>query len=686
MIRRGVGTCAAATLATLLASPATAGEPIVLDEVTVTGTREEQPKAETAASVQSVGGITLRDLKPAHPTEALGRVSGVHISTTNGEGHMAAIRQPITTSPVYLYLEDGVPTRSTGFFNHNALYEVNVPQSGGIEVNKGPGSALQGSDAIGGVINVLTRAPSIEQETEASLEYGAHGFMRGLASFSDSWGDNAIRTDLNLTHTDGWREKTGYDRQSATLRWDTFLKNGGFLKTVLSASNINQETAGSSRLYIDDYKNNPTENYTPISYRKVQAVRLSSAYENESENTLLSLTPYLRWNSMDMLPNWSLSYDPVRYTTGHMSAGMMGKYRMDFAPYRTRVVVGGDLDYSPGSREEDKISRTKVGNVYTDYAFDETVYDYDVTFMSASPYVHVETSPVEKLRLSGGLRIDAMRYEYDNNLSIDLTSSKHKRLGDNTVNFLHASPKFGATYAFMPNLNGFATYKQAFRAPSESKLFRSGKNIDSMHLDAVKVDNYEIGVRGKPNSALSYEVSAYYMVKKDDILTYTDASNDRVNMNAGETLHRGVEAQIGYIFNPQWNLESAMSYAMHTYEDWVTDENTDYSGNEMMSAPRWIGNFSLGYSPSFLPDATLQLEWVSMGDYWMDEANTHRYTGHNLFNIRAGYDVTENVRIFGRLMNLTDERYATSAKYGSNGHEFAPGLPMSAFIGVEAAF
>ena len=82
----------------------------------------------------------------------------------------------------------------------------------------------------------------------------------------------------------------------------------------------------------------------------------------------------------------------------------------------------------------------------------------------------------------------------------------------------------------------------------------------------------------------------------------------------------------------------------------------------------------------------MQLEWVSMGDYWMDEANTHRYTGHNLFNIRAGYDVTENVRIFGRLMNLTDERYATSAKYGSNGHEFAPGLPMSAFIGVEAAF
>ena len=75
---------------------------------------------------------------------------------------MTAIRQPITTNPVYLYLEDGIPTRSTGFFNHNALYEINVPQAGRIEVFKGPGTALYGSDAIGGIINVSTRAPSYD--------------------------------------------------------------------------------------------------------------------------------------------------------------------------------------------------------------------------------------------------------------------------------------------------------------------------------------------------------------------------------------------------------------------------------------------------------------------------------------------------------------------------------------------
>jgi outer membrane cobalamin receptor len=69
---------------------------------------------------------------------------------------MTAIRQPITTGGVYLFLEDGLPTRPTGFFNHNGLYEIDIPNSGRVEVTKGPGSALYGSDAIGGIFKMFT--------------------------------------------------------------------------------------------------------------------------------------------------------------------------------------------------------------------------------------------------------------------------------------------------------------------------------------------------------------------------------------------------------------------------------------------------------------------------------------------------------------------------------------------------
>jgi outer membrane cobalamin receptor len=66
-----------------------------------------------------------------------------------------------------------VPIRSTGFFNHNALYEINIPQAGRLEIIKGPGSAVYGSDAVGGVINAFTHDPSAHPEAEVFVEGAA---------------------------------------------------------------------------------------------------------------------------------------------------------------------------------------------------------------------------------------------------------------------------------------------------------------------------------------------------------------------------------------------------------------------------------------------------------------------------------------------------------------------------------
>jgi iron complex outermembrane recepter protein len=145
-----------------LSSVAYAQQPAALDveEIVVTGSREATLRAETPASVSVIGSQTIEYVKPSHPSEIMNRIPGVTVQQTNGEGHLTGIRQPIGTSPVYLFLEDGVPVRASGFFNHNAMYEINMPMSSGIEVTRGPGTALQGSDAIGGIVNVLTRAPS----------------------------------------------------------------------------------------------------------------------------------------------------------------------------------------------------------------------------------------------------------------------------------------------------------------------------------------------------------------------------------------------------------------------------------------------------------------------------------------------------------------------------------------------
>ncbi|MDZ4262352.1 MAG: TonB-dependent receptor, partial [Pseudomonadota bacterium] len=483
------------TLVGLVASVsvAMAGEVTTLGEVTVTGTREGEAVAETSASVGIIDAKAIDELKASHPSEILGKVPGVYVNVTGGEGHMTAIRQPITTNPVYLYLEDGIPTRSTGFFNHNALYEINLPQAGGIEVSKGPGSALYGSDAIGGVINVLTRPAPLKPEADVTVEAGDHGWRRLLLTGGNTKGDDGYRADLNLTHSDGWRDGTEYDRQSATLRWDSFLQSGASLKTVVSGSAIDQQTAGTSAISKSDYFNNPTVNYTPISFRQVDALRLSSAYEKETGDTLLSITPYARYNTMDMLPNWSLSYDPQHYVNDNYSLGLLTKYRRDFVPQRSRMIVGLDIDYSPGSYNEKQLSVTKTGDIYTAYTEGATTYDYDVSFTGLSPYIHAETSPSDKLRLNAGLRLDYIAYDYSNKLGVVITGSK-RRPDSTTVEYDHVSPKLGATYAFNDALNGFASYRNTFRAPSQGQLFRQGQAVNTIDLKPVNADSFELGL------------------------------------------------------------------------------------------------------------------------------------------------------------------------------------------------
>ena len=688
-------------ICTSLSSTIAQGIEVSTGTITVTGTREETLKAETAETTGAIQQQVIQDTRPAHPAEIMERVAGVHVNVTNGEGHMTSIRQPITTKAVYLFLEDGIPTRSTGFFNHNALYEVNIPQAAGVEIIKGPGTSLYGSDAVGGVINVLTRPAPLQAEAELSVEAGEHGWKRLLLSGGNTWDDDGVRGDLNVTTTDGWRDNTDYDRQSATLRWDKFTDDGATFKTVFSASNIDQQVAGTSRLSEDDYINNPTTNYYPISYREVQAIRLSSAYEKEDNKTLLSLTPYVRHNEMDYMPNWSLGYDPSVQKTESDSLGLLAKYRMDFAPYRTRLIVGADIDYTSGSRLEHSIDAFKdADGIYTSYTEEEVTYNYDVNYTAVSPYVHVETSPADKWRVTAGLRYDYFEYDYNNQMADGLLtifpssmaprSAKYNHPSDTRVDFSHFSPKLGAAYEFNKQLNGFVSYRHAFRAPSESQLFRPGSNAESLDLDAVKADSIEIGLRGEANDNWNYEVSIYNMDVKDDLVSYVDpVTTDRITVNAGETSHQGIEVSTNGKLSDTMQLSVSYSYAEHFYEDWVQrvgGSNVDFSGNEIQSAPRVIANTRLTYKPALLNGGRAELEWVHLGDYWMDQSNAGKYDGHDLYNLRLNHRMDKQLNIFARVINVTDERYATAASISRGNNEFAPGMPRTLYAGVDYKF
>jgi iron complex outermembrane receptor protein len=659
---------------------ALAEESMVLPQLVVSTTREVRRLGETPATIGVVSARELADAKPTHPGEVMGRIPGVWVSVTGGEGHTTSIRQPKTTNPVYLFLEDGVPTRSTGFFNHNALYEVNVPQAERIEVLKGPVTALYGSDAIGGVINVETRGPTARPSFEAYAEGGAYGWARFLGAGGGTWGNNGVHADLNVTRTDGWRDGTAYDRQSGTVRLDHHFGENSTLKTVLAVSRIDQQTAGASTLSVDDYEANPTVNYTPISYRNVRAARLSAAYERRGERTLLSVTPFARWNEMELLPNWSLTYDPTVYTTGHRSLGLLARYRVDAGA--ARVIGGVDVDYSPGFRDEDRIAPVRSGAIFASYTKAEKIYDYDVTFRGVSPYVQAELAATERLHLTGGLRYDAIGYRYDNHLDA-LQTGKYRRPADTGVSYGHLSPKLGATYELGSALSVFGSYGHGFRAPSEGQLFRQGQAENTVDLSPVVADNYEAGARGELLGRLGYSVSVYRMTIGDDIITRVNGDGSRETVNAGATLHRGVEVGVGTELPAGFRADVSWSRARHSYES----DAQGLKGNDIESAPRTVATARLGWTPAFAPEGRLSVEWQRIGGYWMDALNQHRYDGHALVNLHATVPVARSLELVARVNNLADARYAESV--GVTGpaaairEELAPGMPRTVYAGLQ---
>jgi len=666
-----------------------------IEHMIVTSTREAKASVELSESVGVITEQMLEDIAPAHPSEALNRVAGVYINNLGGEGHMTAIRQPLSTSGVYLFLEDGIPTRPTGFFNHNGLYEINVPQSSRLEVIKGPASALYGSDAIGGVINSITKEPTQDLSLGVNAELGSDGWQRGLLSWSDGVTDNsAARVDYNFTKSDGFRDESNYDRHSINARLDTeFGKNWQML---LTASHSTIDQSGSSSLEYNDYINNPHKNlyHGDIGYRKVTANRVSAELNYLiDENSLLSFTPFYRNNESKLMPSWMITYDPNVAHTDFQSYGLMSKYRYRSTEGDFEFIVGVDLDSTPASYKELQIAVEQEGEIYTDFNLNGQInYDYDATQRSVSPYIHSEYQLTKQLRVNAGVRFDRFEVDYTNKLSDGAFDYAHLRPQSQTISYNNTSPKLGAIYQFNDSHNMYVSYRYAFRAPTVGNLFRPGTSQGTTTLEPVQSKSAEIGFRGQLLSKLDYEIALYNMQTEDDIVSVID-NNSRTTVNAGETAHKGGELGLDTMLSDQLQLGLSYTYTDQTYQDFSyvyfsTDcfcsQALNFAGNKIAKAPEHSGNLRLAYYPDWLVGLRAELEFSYLGNYYTDQTNTQQDDGHRLVNLRLNYDLNDHLQAYLRVINLTDELYSsyTSNQVGDPDLSYRPGQPRSVFLGI----
>ncbi len=668
--------------------PAIAAGP--LEEIIVTATRRPEPALQVPLSIGQVGPETIRLVDPTHHAELLNRIAGVMIQRGSGQESLTAIRSPVLTGAgscgAFLFLENGVPIRPVGFCNVNELYEVNTEQARAIEVLRGPGSALYGSSAMHGTVNVLQPSAAERPRGAFGVDGGPSNYWRLKAAGRADWGETSLGLAGLYANDGGWRAVSGYHQTKVNASLSSRV-DATPVRFDLAATSLDQQTAGfitgkDAYESLQQSKSNPT----PGAGRDSTAVRLTGLIEPQLADGLqLELRPFLRTSRMEFLQHFLLGQPVER--NGQDSGGLLTSLAWDAAAGLV-IITGVDLEFGSSSLVEDQEEATTGGSPPANAIRPAGKhYDYDVHSSVASLYGQGEWRFLERWRLTAGVRGEYVTYEYDNRMldgntdengvPCGFTGCLYTRPADRTDHFKNWAPKLALLVDVTPEFTAYVNTTQGFRPPEMTELYRLQRGQQVADLSPEQLDSIEVGVKGAwPGVELA--LAAFDMDKSGVILREANG----YNVANGRTTHRGIEYDLRW--RPWASLELAAvgTYAQHRYDfsRRVDGGETIERGNDIDTAPREIYRFGLGWRPTQAID--IEAEWLVVGDYWLDAANEHRYAGHELLNLRAAWQPVRNWSLSMRVTNALDVRYADRADYNFGTYRYFPGRPRAMFAEV----
>ena len=677
----------------LIASALFADSIVEISPISVTATGIEEKVIEQPLSIVTKSEEEIKLDQVIFQKDLLNSLSGVHIEQTGSViGHTTAIRMPENKSAYYLFMQDGIPVQSSGFFNHNGLAYTTFQSATSVEVIKGAGTALYGSDAVAAVINVESlKAPSKTKVVSIKGMAGSNGYGSGTLEMSDTIDkDSGYRANISYMHSDGWRENTKADRAEANIRYDQTVNDTNDLKFIVNFSKTEAEQADSFTDYakIKDGSTDASDNtgyYTALEKtdikRKFDYARLSLEWDNYSVDGLeISTTPYIRYNRNRYVQTWF----PESYPSNDNELMTMGLLQKNtYEASWGKLVAGFDAEHTQSTLKYNQ-NFDMLGVSGKNY-YAGPIFDYNVAYTAVAPYLHTEYKILNELVMTAGLRYDYNHYDYTNNLAdgVVSTATYYYRPGDRTDTFSHLSPKLSLSYKPREDTNIYLRYANGFRIPQASRLYsQTAKVTQTDNLNPETSNTYEIGIKKEFVSKSYFELIAYYMTIEDTITKYTGATTDYY-ANGGSTIHQGIETTFKYQATKEWGAYLAYSYSTHNY-----DNNPTYKDNEISQAPNNLGNARLTYAPSYLHGFRVMGECQYVGSYWMEDTHdAGKYDGYTIGNIKADYSVNKALNFFAKVTNITDERYAISAsakvRSSSTSYDYSPGDPRQVYAGLE---
>ena len=666
-----------------------------LGEVVISTNREQEKRTEAPVAISSISLGTIEDNKPTSIDQVLNQTPGVNMVDLGNEQHTMSIRRPIDYGASYLYLEDGIPIRTSGVFNHNSLLEINMANINRIEIIRGPASSMYGSEAIGGAVNFISKRPTLTPTAGISIQGNNLVYKR-----TDFYTSTTIKEKLGIriggyyaNQTNGTLAYSDFNKLALSFSANYYVNDNTELIWSNSYINYYSDMSGSLdslSFYSKSYGSNQT-----FTYRKVGALRSKLAlnhYWNKKAKT--SFTGFIRNNSIEQNPSYRVKDDFKPWSgqgnpnlahgeindNSFNSFGLIAQHKQDFTFLNSNLIIGGSIDYSPNTYNANYISINKGSNgMYQSYnETDSVLADYQANILNAAAYTQLKFEPIKNLQVIAALRFDNFNYSFDNNLGSNAFTS----VLDGNNSFNRATPKVGVTYDLKKNRGIYANFSEGFVPPQVTTLY-VGNDIPS--LKPVYYDNFEVGGWASIfKDKAKVELSLYRMDGLNEIISVLQSDGSTLQQNSGRTTHQGIEYSLLTSLHKDVVFRISGTNAIHQFTYYV-EGGIDFSDKSMPQSPNWIFNTQLTYKPSFFKGFRASIEWQHIDKYFMDQLNTKSYEGYNLFNLRLGYE-RKSWEIWTNIMNVSNELYATVARSTAWGQTYSLGNPRSINIGLSYKF
>lgn len=632
-----------------------------LDEYIVTANRTPERIFDANASVNIITHEDIERMQYETLDKALTRVPGVQFQNYMGNNNNANMTTPvrINGSKNVLILVDGVrlTPAGSGAASINPNFLNNLDNVERIEVLKGSAGALYGSDAAGGVINIITKKG---QENKSSIKSSWGSGGKENYHFSNSGNKEGFAwniyydKDIRRTFEDGRGKEWDND-------WNSH--SGGF--------SLSKEIGDNHKISVK-YNQHDAKflSEDPYDYNE----NLGQYQKNRGENYMQETVISHDWNFDDETSNkltyrsgrYSIFYQESSTTADFLHWGGIGAigYKSETVNEQFTKKFGDKHTLIAGVEWNRVYSGKDDPNAEDKTDFGKTYVNYSNKMVNTSYYIQDKWNITDKWNVTGGLRYDKANFrsstlggDKDAERDMDSNLSKSLTLG----------------YKFDEKNNMYVSYNDYFILPSPMEINYGEGNIN---LEPSNGQNYSVGYNHVFDD--STQVSVHGFSRKADVaIGFSEIGKYENYKNSRD---KGFDIQLDKSFGDRWTTFVGYSYLKHT-----SDASPETDRVKFGYLPRHSVNIGVNYNydnwdvgltgRGFLGrDGDAPAGWWPNDRYWV-------------FNLGANYKMSDSVKVFAVVNNIFDQYYVESSiqkdpihpgdGYAMPGRHFVLGMEVS---------